>query len=160
MESPPFQRARHAILTVFSGRPIWMNILMVFCGYMTFFYLPWDLFVKPVAVDQEVWFGLMLTGWAAKATEPLHWAIYAAGTYGFWKMRAWMWPWASLYVAQIALSMFVWQLLDERGSGLNGALTAVPFIVLTVMLWRARTRFGIKNEDVAQIEQPVNDRRA
>ncbi len=41
-----------------------------------------------------VWLGFMLTGWAAKATEPLHWLIYGAGAYGFWKMSRWMWPWA------------------------------------------------------------------
>lgn len=148
MQPPLFERAKSVNRMLFGGRPIWMNFLMVFCGYMTFFYLPWDLFVKPVAGDQEVWFGFMLTGWAAKATEPIHWAIYAAGTYGFWKMSSWMWPWASLYVAQIAIGMFVWQLLDERGGNLlGGALTAAPFVLLTVMLWRARSRFGVKADD-------------
>jgi len=143
---------------VFGGRPIWMNFLMVFCGYMTFFYLPWDLFIKPVAGDQEVWFGIMLTGWAAKATEPIHWAIYGAGTYGFWKMRPWMWPWASLYVAQIAIGMFVWQLLDGRGGGLlSGALTAVPFVVLTLMLVRARNNFADDEDNAPQDEESLSD---
>jgi hypothetical protein len=32
----------------------------------------WDFFVKPVAHDAEVWFGIVLSGWAAKLTEPLH----------------------------------------------------------------------------------------
>ena len=54
-----------------NGRPHWMNALMLFCIFMTFIYMPWDIFIKPVAVDQEVWFGFMFTGWAAKATEPL-----------------------------------------------------------------------------------------
>ena len=35
-------------------RPWWMNLIMAFCAYMTFIYVPWDLFIKPVAVDQEV----------------------------------------------------------------------------------------------------------
>jgi len=29
------------------------------------------------------------------ATKPLHWLIYGAGAFGFWKMRPWMWPWAA-----------------------------------------------------------------
>lgn len=158
MQSPLLQRAKVIVLLLFGGRPVWMNLLMLFCGYMTFFYLPWDLLVKPVASDQEVWFGLMLTGWAAKATEPIHWAIYAGGTYGFWKMRSWMWPWASLYVAQIAIGMFVWQLLDERGSGLlGGAISAAPFIVLTVILWRARERFRVVLDIAPPETEPDSD---
>lgn len=126
-------------------RPIWMNLLMAFCAYMTFIYVPWDFFFKPVAEDAEVWFGVLLSGWAAKATEPLHWLIYAAGTVGFWKMKTWMFPWASLYVVQIAIGMFVWNLLDERGQGLIGAgISALPFIVLAVALWRAKPRFTEK----------------
>ena len=128
---------------LFQGRPAWLSVSMLFCACMTFVYLPWDFFWKPVAVDQEAWFGVVLTGWAAKATEPLHWAIYAAGTYGLYRMRAWMWPWASLYVLQIAIGMFVWQLLDDRGRGwLLGVVAALPFLVLSVMLWRARPLFG------------------
>ena len=60
-------------------RPWWMNGLFYFCCYMTFIYMPFDLFLKPVAEDHEIWFGFSLTGWWAKASEPLHWAIYAAG---------------------------------------------------------------------------------
>src|SRR5215831_19823631 len=89
-------------------RPVWMNVLLIFCIYMTFVFMPIDMFVKPVAVDQEAWFGLLLRGWGAKLTEPIHWAIYAAGTYGFWRMRRWMWPWASVYAAQVAIGMVVW----------------------------------------------------
>jgi hypothetical protein len=133
-------------------RPWWMNAMLVFCAYMTFFYLPFDLFWKPVAEDQEVWFGILLQGWAAKATEPLHWAIYAAGLYGFWNMRGWMHPWAALYVIQIGLGMFVWSLLDERGPGLwAGAASAVPFLLLAVALWRARSRFGARSEPGARL---------
>ena len=120
-----------AVARLFQGRPAWLSVIMLFCAYMTFIYLPWDFFWKPVAVDQEAWFGVVLTGWAAKATEPLHWAIYAAGTYGLYRMRAWMWPWASLYVLQIAIGMFVWQLLDDRGRGLAmGVVAALPFLCL------------------------------
>ena len=65
------------------SRPWWMNLMFYFCLYMTFIYMPFDFFLKPVAEDQEVWFGILLTGWWAKATEPLHWLIYGAGAYGF-----------------------------------------------------------------------------
>ena len=128
------------------SRPWWMDAMMVFSAFMAFAYMPWDIFVKPVDVDEEVWFGIIVHGWAAKATEPLHWAIYAAGAYGFWQMRRWMWPWASLYVAQVAVGMLVWSAVYLGGlRGLLGGLAAfVPFALLAVALWRARDQFGEK----------------
>jgi hypothetical protein len=145
------------IKTLFAGRPWWMNAVMLFCAYMTFIYMPFDLFLKPVAEDQEVWFGYMLTGWAAKATEPLHWAIYGAGTYGFYRMKSWMWPWAALYVGQIVFGMIVWGVLYGGGTGgalaLAGATAALALLVaLTIALWRAKPRFGAT--DVAPETQP------
>lgn len=124
-------------------RPWWMNLIWLFCLYMTFIYMPFDLFIKPVAEDQEVWFGFVLTGWWAKATAPLHWLIYGAGAYGFWRMRRWMWPWASVYTAQVAIGMLVWCLIDPRGPGLAGGLFAgLVFTVPAVALWRARSQFN------------------
>ena len=124
-------------------RPWWMNLMFAFCLYMTFVYLPFDLFIKPVERDDEVWFGVLLHGWGAKLTEPLHWAIYGAASYGFWRMRAWMWPWAAVYAAQVSIGMMVWNLLDPRGAGLlGGAISAAVFLLPTVALWRARWRFG------------------
>jgi hypothetical protein len=124
-------------------RPAWMNALLGFCVWMAFVYVPWDFFVKPVAEDAEAWFGFLLRGWAAKATEPIHFAIYAAGAYGFWRMRPWMWPWASLYTAQVAIGMAVWPVMHFGGA--RGVLLAVasvvPFTALTIALWRARTIF-------------------
>ena len=123
-------------------RPWWMNVLWVFCLYMTFIYVPYDLFFKPVAEDEEVWFGFVLHGWAAKLTAPLHWLIYGAGAYGFWKMARWMWPFAALYTAQIAIAMLVWNLIDERGGGWGAGLVSAAIIAVpTVALWRARERF-------------------
>jgi short-subunit dehydrogenase len=124
-----------------------MNALMVFSAYMTFVYMPFDFFLKPVADDAEVWFGILLTGWAAKATEPIHWALYAAGAYGFRRMRQWMWPWASVYAAQVAVGMFVWGAFAGRFAGgaggvALGAVSALPFAALAVLLWRARPQFG------------------
>lgn len=112
---------------------------------MTFAYVPFDFFWKPVEQDQEVWLGFLLTGKAAKATEPLHWAIYAAGTYGFWKMRAWLHPWAALYSASIALGMLIWGVRDERSNALYVGLAGfVPFALLSVALWRARSLFNTR----------------
>ena len=127
---------------LFVGRPLWMNVLMVFCAYMTFIYMPFDLFYKPVEQDEEVWFGFMLHGWWAKATEPLHWLIYGAGMYGFLKMKSWMFPWAALYTFQVAISMLVWSLLYGGGNVLFGAVAALPFVILGVMLWQARLQFN------------------
>ena len=35
-------------------RPWWMNGLMFLCFYYVFIYIPWDLFIKSVSVDREV----------------------------------------------------------------------------------------------------------
>ena len=132
-----------ALRAEWSRRPWWMNLIFLFCLYMTFVYLPFDLFVKPRASDEEVWFGFVLHGTWAKLTEPLHWAIYAAGAWGFWKMRPWMWPWAAVYTAQVAIGMLVWNLLDPRGQGwLGGSITGIVFLVPTIALWRSRATFA------------------
>jgi len=143
--NPPMSPAER-IAAEWCRRPWWMNLLFGFCIYQTFIYTPFDLFIKPVAEDAEVWFGLMLHGWAAKATTPLHWAIYGAGAYGFWKMRPWMWPWASLYVAQVAIGTVIWSVLytDQAGSlgGIAGGIVAGAVVAVpAVALWRARQRF-------------------
>ena len=38
-------------------RAWWANALLAFCLYMTIVYLPFDLFFKPLAQDQEVCLG-------------------------------------------------------------------------------------------------------
>ena len=123
-------------------RPWWMNLIFYFCVYMTLIYMPFDMFIKPVAQDEEVWFGFTLTGWWAKATEPLHWLIYGAGAWGFYRMRAWMWPWAAVYAAQVVIAMVVFNLIDPRGGGWGAGLIAgAIFAVPMVALWRARDAF-------------------
>jgi len=125
-------------------RPLWMNALLIFCAYQTFIGIPWDFFVKPVARDAEAWFGLLLHGWAAKATEPIHWAIFAAATYGFWRMRPWMWPWAAVYAAQVTFGMLVWALVyvgGGRGFAI-GVASALPLAAITLALWRSRELFA------------------
>ena len=134
---------RHEIKTQWSLRPWWMNVIMAFCIYMAVIYMPFDLFWKDVASDEEVWFGITLHGWWAKLTAPLHWVIYAGLAYGFWRMRAWMWPWAAVYCAQISIGMLVWSLLDPRGGGLVfGLVGAAVFLVPTVALWSKKSLFG------------------
>jgi hypothetical protein len=133
---------RETLRQALARRPWWMNLLFGFCLYMTFVYMPFDLFVKPVDRDAEVWFGIVLRGAPAKWTEPLHWAIYAAGSYGFWRMRPWLWPWAALYLGQVAIGMLVWNVREPQGGGwLLGAGIAALFTVAAVALWRARGRF-------------------
>ena len=129
------------IKSIFLSRPVWMNLLMTFCTYMTFIYMPFDIFVKPVSEDVEVWFGFMLHGWAAKATEPFHWLIYAAGFFGFLKMKSWMFPWAAIYVLQVAIGMAVWLWLYNGTDWWKGALVGLPFLLLAIMLWRAKAIF-------------------
>ena len=128
---------------VFSRRPWWMSVIMVFCLFMALFYLPWDLLVKPVAVDEEVWFGIRFHGWAAKVLEIPHWIVYAGLAYGFWRMRPWMWPWASAYLGQMVIGFFVWPLLYQEGPMRWAAAigTAGFFAIPMIALWRAKARF-------------------
>ena len=126
----------------YAKRPIWMHAIFLFCLYMTFIYVPWDLFIKPLDEDKEVWFGLLFEGWAAKAGAVAHWAVYGAGAWGFYRMRAWMHPWAGLYVAQVALSMFLWTYPEDRGGIVGGLIAGGLFMALAIALWVARDRFA------------------
>ncbi len=128
---------------IFRDRPWWMNVLMVFSTYMAFVYMPWDIFWKPVADDQEVWFGLLFTGWAAKLLALPHWFVYAAATYGFRRMRPWMRPWGAAYVGQVSVGMLVWNATQLGGLlGIAvGVLVAIPFAFLAAAIWNARDVF-------------------
>ncbi|MFB3105498.1 MAG: hypothetical protein ACE1ZA_11350 [Pseudomonadales bacterium] len=54
----------------------------------------------------------------------------------------WMWPWAAVYTAQVAVAMLVFTMRDPRGSGLTFGLIAFTiFLVPAVALWRAKTEF-------------------
>lgn len=124
-------------------RPWWMTGLLVFCAFMTFVYVPWDLFLKPVARDEEVWFGFRFHGHAAKLLALPHWAVYAAGMVGFLRMRRWMWPWAAVYGAQVTLAMVVWPLLYVDGAKAiaSAVVSGLLFGGVTWLLWRARPLF-------------------
>lgn len=128
---------------VFRDRPTWMNAIMVFCGFMTFVYLPWDIFWKPVAEDQEVWFGILFTGWAAKTMAIPHWFVYGAGVYGFRRRRPWMSSWGAFYLGQVAFGMWVWSILEYGGltGWVLGLVPAVPFALLALAMWNAQDHF-------------------
>lgn len=129
---------------VFRGRPGWMNALMLFSAYMTFIYVPWDLLLKPVAEDKEVWFGVLFTGMAAKILAIPHWIVYAAGAYGFRRMRAWMWPWAAVYTAQIAIGMLVWCVVyvpEGAFRWVSATVSFAAFAWLSFVLLRAKPLF-------------------
>lgn len=130
-----------AIRAELDRRSWWMNLMFGFCLYMTFIYMPFDILIKPVEQDAEVWFGYMFRGWAAKATGLVHWAVYGAGAYGFWRMKHWMWPWAAAYCAQVVFAMAVWN-LTVGGGLIPAAISAAVFAVPTIALWRSRARFA------------------
>jgi hypothetical protein len=49
--------------------------------------------------------------------------------------------WAALWVAQIAISTAVWNVIDPHGSGWPGLVLGAVFLVPAVALWRARSSF-------------------
>ncbi len=121
-------------------RPWWLNLIWFFCLYMTFIYMPFDMFTKPYDRWEEIWFGFTLSGWPAKLTEPIHWAIYAAGSYGIWKMKSWMWPWAAVYSFQVVIAMAVFSIL-AGGGWISATVAGLLFMLPTVALFRARSLF-------------------
>ena len=134
---------REWLSDLFRDRAWWMNGAMVFCAFMTFVYMPWDIFWKPVAHDQEVWFGVMFTGWWAKLTAIPHWIVYGAGFHGLRRRKYWMGVAGAIYVGQIAIGMFLWPIL-QYGSLLGlvlGVIAAIPFALLTMAFWNARDFF-------------------
>jgi len=135
---------REWLYDVFRERPWWMSATMIFCAYMAIVYVPWDLFVKPIARDEEVWFGIQLHGVAAKLAALPHWFVYAAAVYGFRRRRPWMAIWAPLYVAQIAFSIFVWKALETGGPKglLLGLAWALPMAGFAFLFWRRRDYFA------------------
>ena len=125
--------------------PLAVSGVFLFSLFMTAVYGPYDMFVKlftqPVSAAEEVWFGFMLRGWAAKLTEPLHWLIYASLSYGFFHERPWAWPFASLYTLQVALGMVIWALLYAPPvAGMRAVSVVVGLFLAAVAaaVWRAR----------------------
>lgn len=127
--------------TEWSKRAWWLNLIMLFSVYMVFVYTPFDVGLKPLAEDEDVWFGYTFTGWAAKAGGVLHAVVYAALAWGLWKMRPWVWWVGSLYLTQVALAMFLWPLFNGQGGLLTAAIAGGLFAIPAVAFWMARDSF-------------------
>jgi short-subunit dehydrogenase len=58
-------------------------------------------------------------------------------------MRRWWRPWAAVYVAQMAFSMFIWGVVYVGGARgwLAGLVTGAIFAALAVAIWRSREAF-------------------
>lgn len=122
-------------------RPGWATALSLFCVATTLFLVARDLFV-PRARDTEVWLGIELHGLLAWLTAPLHWVLFAAAAWGYWRMRPWVWPWASVYAFQIAIGHLVWNLTSPSGGGLLAGLWQAGLLSLpaVLLLWARPSR--------------------
>lgn len=112
------------------------------CLFATFAFMPWNVFVRPSGDMVDVWFGFEFTGVAARFTAILHWVVYAVGAWGFYRMRSWMWPWAAVYMAQVAVGHIVWSELSANGRGLTvGIVQAAVLSIPAVMLFASGDYF-------------------
>lgn len=138
---------REWLYDVFRERPWWMSALMVFSAYMAFIYMPWDIFVKPMDEDVEVWFGIAFEGFWAKVLAIPHWFVYGAAVYGFRRRRPWMAFWGPAYIAQVAFGMWLWTALSQGGfTGIIlGLIPAAPFAALAYAFWNHRDHFAAKS---------------
>lgn len=143
MPSPPdFQPTNNAFREALRRRPWWMNVLLLICLVNALFILPWNVLIRPVADIVDVWFGVEVKGWTAKLTALVHWGIYVAGAWGFWKLSLWMSPWAAIYVGQVAISHLLWSELSPNGRGWPiGLIQAIAILFVALALWRARRVF-------------------
>ena len=150
METSDAGRSGIARLGILLRRyPLPVSGVFLFSLFMTFVYLPYDVFVKlftqSIAQAQEVWFGVLLRGWAAKLTEPLHWLIYGSLGYGCFRERPWAWTLAALYTLQVAIGMVVWTALYTPGGPVRTLFAVVVgalFTALAAAVWRVRPRSG------------------
>lgn len=135
------------------ARPWWMTACAAFCLLTVAFLVPRDLFFEETR-NVEVWLGLEVRGTAARLTAPLHWILFAAGAYGFWRRRPWILPCAAAYAFYVALSHLVWSEASPNGHGWPaGLLQAAALSVPGVLLLRARGRPG----SVAGARPPASD---
>lgn len=119
-------------------RPLQATALAAFCAATVVFLAARDLLLPDVR-DTEVWLGFELHGRAARLTAPLHWAIFALGAWGFWRVRPWVWPWASAYAFSIAVGHLVWNLTSDAGGGLGAGLWQLAlFSIPAGILWWMR----------------------
>ena len=142
MQGPAGLRSRRARGYGRGVRPWWMTLVLGLCLFGTFLYLPYDLLFTPLDRAEEVWFGVTLHGWAAKAGEVAHWLVYAVGAWGIWFRRPWLPIAAGVYMLQVAAAHLVWSELDPRGNGFwIGLLQCAVFVAAAVLFFRARGEF-------------------
>jgi len=116
----------------------WAAVLAAFCALTVSYLVARDLFVPHVR-DVEVWFGFELRGGLARATAPLHWAIFAVGAWAFATKRAWIWPAASAYAVYVAVSHLVWNVTSLSGGGLIAGLIQLGlFLVPAAVVFSVR----------------------
>ena len=114
--------------------------MALFCLATVAFLAVRDLSVPHVR-DVEVWLGFEVHGAAARATAPLHWALFAIAAWGFWRARPWIAPAAAGYAFYVALSHLVWSEASPNGRGWPiGLVQAVALSIPGVLLWRAHRR--------------------
>lgn len=114
--------------------------LAAFCAITVVFLAARDLWLPEVR-DVEVWLGFELHGLAARLTAPLHWAIFAAGAWAFWRGKPWIWNAAAAYAFYVALSHGIWSEASPNGQGWRmGLAHAAGISVIGVLLLRVRPR--------------------
>ena len=139
--------------TEWAKRPWWLNLVLLFCLYMTFIYSPFDVLTKPLAADEDVWLGYMFLGWQAKVGGVVHWVVYAALAFGLWKMTPWCWWLGSLYATQVALAMFLWPILQKGSDSWPGAVIAgLLFALPAAAFWRSRHLFQTKTVPTERLD--------
>jgi catechol 2,3-dioxygenase-like lactoylglutathione lyase family enzyme len=86
--------------------------------------------------------GFEVTGPAALATSPLHWALFATAAWAFWTGRPWIVPWAAGYLFYVALSHLVWSEASPHGRGwpIGLAEAAAITALATALLWLGAPR--------------------
>lgn len=125
-------------------RPGWATVLALACAGLAVWQLV-SLAVVPVSADEQVWLGYTFRGAAAKVATVPHVLIYAAGAYGFWRMSAWMWPWAAVWAGLVALAMFVWGVTNLEGltAVMMSSITPLPFLGIAAVIASEREKFGV-----------------
>jgi len=130
-------------------RPWWLNGILLFCVFMTLGYGPFDVVFKPIERDEDVWLGYILTGWAAKVGGAVHWIVYAALSWGIWKMTPWAWWLGSLYATQVAVAMLLWPIVNGVGDWTYSVVAGGLFAMPAIAFWRSRSLFASTAGDTA-----------
>jgi hypothetical protein len=126
-----------------------MTAAAAFCLATVAFLVPRDLF-DANARDVEVWLGFELRGTAALLTAPLHWALFLAGAWGFWRARPWILPASAAYAFYVALSHLVWSEVSPHGHGWPAGLAqALALSIPGILLLRAQRRARSRRSEAA-----------